>query len=160
MLLALAPRRSVLTLLVLFVGVAATPGILAGVRLERADRLRPAALVLIFRVGHGERFFIGIRAVLVGLDGVIMRLGRMLVGDVMIASLVMTGCVVMLLGRLGVLLGRFEVVLGRRMLVTGHLESPGSGAKNAHRVAALAGRNLFTFRAKAGEEIYNKVALV
>jgi hypothetical protein len=121
MLLTLAPRRSVLTLLVLSVGVAATRGTLAGVRLERADRLRPTTLVLIFRVGHGERFFIGICAVLVGLDGVIVGLGRMLVGDVMIAGLVMTGCVVMLLGRLGVLLGRFEVVLGRRMLVTGHI---------------------------------------
>jgi hypothetical protein len=112
MLLALAPCRSVLTLLVLLVGVVAARGTPAGIRLERADRLRTTTLVLVFRIRHGNRFSTSVCAVLVGLGGMIVGLGRMLMGEVMIASLVMTGREVMMLGRLGVLLGCFEVVLG------------------------------------------------
>jgi hypothetical protein len=50
---ALAPRRSVLTLLVLLVGVVAGCGTLASFRLEGATPPRTAALVLVSLVGHG-----------------------------------------------------------------------------------------------------------
>ncbi|HVT57311.1 MAG TPA: hypothetical protein VHR45_02840 [Thermoanaerobaculia bacterium] len=52
-LLALAPRRSVLTLPVLLVGVVAARGTLASFRLEGAIPLRSTAFALVFLIGHG-----------------------------------------------------------------------------------------------------------